>query len=92
MAKWIPGVATFGLICLMVLPAPGIWGVLIGGICVVAIIGSVLMWALDSVLSRGLARYTRWRTRRPAAPRRARHAGSGMAQRVPTRNVAGKRA
>ena len=68
MAKWIPGVATFGLICLMVLPAPGIWGVLIGGICVVAIIGSVLMWALDSVLSRGLARYARWRTRRPAAP------------------------
>ena len=38
MAKWIPGAAVFGLLCLMIIPAPGIWGVLIGAASVLAIV------------------------------------------------------
>lgn len=81
MAKWIPGVATFGLLCLMIIPAPGIWGVLIGGICALAIIISAALWMLDLVATRILV----WRDRvrsRPSARRRAVHAGSGMAKKV----------
>ena len=49
MAKWIPGAAVFGLLCLMIIPAPGIWGVLIGAACVLAIVGSLCMLLLDRV-------------------------------------------
>ena len=92
MAKWIPGVATFGLICLMVLPAPGIWGLLIGGICVVAIIGSALVWAVDEMLSRVLARYSSRRNNRTSLSGRAIHAGSGIAKRGTAKKLTSKRA
>ncbi|KAB1070209.1 hypothetical protein [Methylobacterium planeticum] len=81
MAKWIPGVATFGLLCLMIIPAPGIWGVLIGGVCTLAIIVSAALWLLDRVASRILAWRDRTRSRRGGG-RRAVHAGSGMARKV----------
>ena len=83
MAKWIPGAALFGLVCLMMLPAPGIWGVLIGGICALAIVVSAVMWVLD----RMAGHIVNWREaanakRLSAQRRRAVHAGSGMARMV----------
>jgi hypothetical protein len=83
MAKWIPGAAVFGLLCLMTIPAPGIWGVLIGATCVLAILGSLFMLVLDRVATALLA----WRARRAARPTQARrtqvvHAGSGMTRKA----------
>ncbi|MBP1184094.1 hypothetical protein [Methylobacterium sp. PvR107] len=81
MAKWIPGAAVFGLLCLMIIPAPGIWGVLIGAACVLAIVGSLCMLLLDRVASRFLV----WRERAKQGRRvrsRVVHAGSGMTRRV----------
>lgn len=81
MAKWIPGAAVFGLLCLMIIPAPGIWGVLIGATCVLAIVVSLCMLVLDRMATRFLA----WRERvRQARRNRARavHAGSGMVRKV----------
>ncbi|MGH1573700.1 hypothetical protein ACRAWG_27440 [Methylobacterium sp. P31] len=81
MAKWIPGAAVFGLLCLMIIPTPGIWGVLIGATCVLAIIVSLCMLLLDRMVTRALG----WRERvRQACRNRARavHAGSGMTRKV----------
>ena len=81
MAKWIPGAAVFGLLCLMIIPAPGIWGVLIGAACVLAIVGSLCMLLLDRVATRLLI----WRERTKQTRRnrsRVVHAGSGMTRRV----------
>ena len=87
MAKWIPGAAVFGLLCLMIIPAPGIWGVLIGAACVLAIVGSLFMLVLDRVATAILA----WRARAKQTsgqprkqPRRTRvvHAGPGMTRKV----------
>ena len=82
MEKWIPVTATFGLICLMVLPAPGIWGVLIGGICVLAIVVSAFVWCLDRMSSRVADWYGRVRERRLANRRRAVHASSGIVRKT----------
>jgi len=79
MAKWIPGAAVFGLLCLMIIPAPGIWGVLIGAVCVLAIVGSLCMLLLDRVATALLA----WRARpRKIGRSRAVHAGSRMTRKV----------
>ncbi|MDP4005546.1 hypothetical protein [Methylobacterium sp. NEAU K] len=81
MAKWIPGAAVFGLLCLMIIPAPGIWGVLIGAICVLAIVVSLSLFLLDRAATGILA----WRARVRAKGRsrgRAVHAGSGMTRKV----------
>ncbi|MCJ2073304.1 hypothetical protein MKK75_31720 [Methylobacterium sp. J-030] len=83
MAKWIPGAAVFGLLCLMIIPAPGIWGVLIGAACVLAIVGSLFMLFLDRTASALLA--WRERARQPSRqPRRGRvvHAGPGLTRKV----------
>lgn len=77
MAKWIPGAAVFGLLCLMIIPAPGIWGVLIGAACVLAIVGSLCMLALDRVASAILAWRERVRARRLGRARAVR-AGFGV--------------
>lgn len=85
MATWIPGAAVFGLLCLMIIPAPGIWGVLIGGACVLAIVGSLCMLLLDRTATALLAWRGAWRARtRPAHGSRSRvvHAGSGMTRKV----------
>ncbi|MCJ2084452.1 hypothetical protein MKK88_00380 [Methylobacterium sp. E-005] len=83
MAKWIPGAAVFGLLCLMIIPAPGIWGVLIGAACVLAIVGSLFMLVLDRVATAILA----WRARakqtsKPSRRTRVVHAGPGMIRKV----------
>ncbi|ONF47068.1 hypothetical protein [Methylobacterium radiotolerans] len=85
MAKWIPGAAVFGLLCLMIIPAPGIWGVLIGAACVLAIVGSLCMLALDRVASAILNWRARMRARRPSPSRsrsRVVHAGARMTRKV----------
>jgi hypothetical protein len=81
MAKWIPGAAVFGLLCLMIIPAPGIWGVLIGAACVLAIVGSLCMLALDRVASVILAWRERVRARRLGRARAVR-AGFGVIRKV----------
>ncbi len=85
MAKWIPGAAVFGLLCLMIIPAPGIWGVLIGGTCVLAIVGSLCMVLLDRTATSLLAWREAWRARtrqtRGGRPRVV-HAGPGMTRKV----------
>ncbi|MGU3543456.1 hypothetical protein [Methylobacterium sp. A52T] len=85
MAKWIPGAAVFGLLCLMIIPAPGIWGVLIGAACVLAIVGSLCMLVLDRVASAILVWRQRLRVRRPSSGRsrsRVVHAGSRVTRKV----------
>ncbi|MEH3065569.1 hypothetical protein SAMN02799625_05120 [Methylobacterium sp. UNC300MFChir4.1] len=85
MAKWIPGAAVFGLLCLMIIPAPGIWGVLIGAACVLAIVGSLCMLVLDRVASAILVWRQRVRVRRPSPGRsrsRVVHAGSRVTRKV----------
>jgi hypothetical protein len=81
MAKWIPGAAVFGLLCLMIIPAPGIWGVLIGATCVLAIIGSLCMLLLDRTATAILAWRERMRERRLGRAR-AVHAGCGITRKV----------
>ncbi|MGE8131083.1 hypothetical protein ACLBYG_26750 [Methylobacterium sp. D53M] len=85
MAKWIPGAAVFGLLCLMIIPAPGIWGVLIGAACVLAIVGSLCMLVLDRVASAILVWRQRVRVRRPSSGRsrsRVVHAGARVTRKV----------
>lgn len=83
MAKSIPGIAMFGLVCLMILPAPGFWGVLIGGVCSLVIVFSALVWLLDQMSSRVAVWYERGRASRLAKRRRrAMHAGSGIARKA----------
>lgn len=82
MEKWIPATATFGLVCLMILPAPGIWGVVIGGVCALTIIVSALLWCLDRMSSRVGGWYVALRKRRVATRRRAIHARSGIARKA----------
>lgn len=80
MAKCIPGIATFGLLCMILLPAPGIWGLLIGGSCALAIIVVGLMWLLDRIAARVAALLDR--RRGSARRRRGIHAGSGIAMKA----------
>lgn len=64
MAKWIPGAAVFGLLCLMIIPAPGIWGLMIGTACVLAIVASLGLLLLDRTASALMARHARFRKAR----------------------------
>ena len=91
MAKWIPGAAVFGLLCLMIIPAPGIWGVLIGVACVLAIVASLCMLLLDRMATALLVWRKTWRETwrkawrartRPARRGRVVHAGPGMTRKV----------
>lgn len=82
MEKWIPATATFGLICLMILPAPGIWGVVVGGVCALTIVVSALVWCLDRMSSRVADWYVSMRKRKRANRRRAVHARSGIARKA----------
>lgn len=81
MARWIPGIAVFGLLCLMIIPAPGIWGVLIGAFCILAIAVSVLLLLADRAASRVVVWIDRTRARR-RRKRRTVHAGSGIARKI----------
>ncbi|MCJ2034764.1 hypothetical protein [Methylobacterium sp. J-068] len=80
-AKTIPLLATIGLISLMVFPAPGLCGLLIGVACSLAIILSALLWLLDRIVTRLALLWDRKAGRRV---RRQVHAGSGMTRRSGT--------
>lgn len=80
MARWIPLLASIGLVSLMVLPAPGPWGLLIGVVCSLAILVAALVWLLDRLATR-IA--TVWE-RRSGRRRRVMHPGSGMTHKAAT--------
>lgn len=82
MTKWIPVVASFGLICLMVLPTPGILGLVIGTSCALAILAWGALWLLDRAADRVILFGSRLRVRR-----RAVHAGSGIAVKTQSRRT-----
>ncbi|MHC2106872.1 MULTISPECIES: hypothetical protein [unclassified Methylobacterium] len=83
MARWIPGAAVFGLLCLMIIPAPGIWGVVIGAVCVLAIIGSLSLLLLDRLATGILVWRAHRQSKRQGRVRgRVVHAGSGMSRKV----------
>ena len=81
MAKGIPGAAIFGLPWLMVIPAPGVRGVLIGAACVPAIVGSLCMLVLARPATASLALRSRARQTRGSRARAVR-AGSGMTRKI----------
>jgi hypothetical protein len=72
--------ASIGLVSLMVIPAPGIWGLLIGVACSLAILVSAFIWLLDQVATRLAQAWDRRDRRR----RRAMHAGSGIMRKAGT--------
>ena len=67
--------ASVGLISLMAVPAPGIWGLVIGVACSIAILLSALLLLLDRIAANLALRWARRSTRRSG---RRLHAGSGM--------------
>ncbi len=85
MGKWVPGVALIGLVCVMIIPAPGLTGILIGALCVLAIALSAAMMLFERAVDRFLEpvaqSYRRWRTAKKSR-RRALHAGSGMVRKT----------
>lgn len=81
MPYWVPLVAVFGLGCLMIIPAPGIEGLVIGCICVLIIVVSAVLLLLDRLASRVLVLAGRMK-KRGHQPRKAVHAGSGIARKV----------
>lgn len=91
MAKTIPLLATFGLICLMILPAPGILGLMIGLGCAITIVICAAIWLFDRVATR-LAFFLEQSSERLFRRRRAVHAGSGMMRKAkpPKAKVAAK--
>lgn len=82
MPFWMPALSLCGLVCLMIIPAPGIWGVVIGALCLL----TILVWAIAAVIDRMLEpvrrRLTAWREARARKRRRAVHSGSGIARKV----------
>lgn len=78
MARWIPVLASVGLVSLMVMPAPGPWGLVIGASCCVAISLAAFLRLVDRVATH-LA--IRWAQRVRLRTRRRVHAGSGMLRR-----------
>lgn len=73
--RWIPLLASVGLVSLMVMPAPGPWGLVIGVGCSLTIILFACLWYLDRSANYLALRWAQ-RTTRPG--RRSLHAGSGM--------------
>lgn len=82
MAKWIPLTALFGLVCLMVIPTPGIIGILIGSACAFAIIVSAIIMMIDRLAGRLARRLERRKLRRAPKPKLGVHANSGIARKI----------
>lgn len=82
MAKWVPLTALFGLVCLMVIPTPGIVGILIGSVCALAIIVSAIVLAVDRLAGRLAIMISRRKQSRAPKRRHAVHAHSGMTKKV----------
>lgn len=82
MKPWIPVIAVLGLIIVASVPAPGIFGVAVGGLCVVLIVGWALAVAFQAVWDRTMAPITDAISAHFRARRRRRefHAGSGLAK------------
>lgn len=77
MTKAVPLLATFGLVSLVVLPAPGIWGLVIGLTCTITILICGVLWLFDRAATH-LACLIERNRNRFLRRRRAVHAGSGM--------------
>ncbi|GJE27752.1 hypothetical protein [Methylobacterium organophilum] len=87
MGKWVPAVASIGLLCLLIIPAPGVLGLLIGTACALAIIISAVMWFLDRMATRLLVWGASFKRKVAGKRRRDVHAGSGISKKT-TRRVA----
>ena len=84
MKPWIPIIAVLGLLVVASVPAPGILGVAVGGLCLASIVGWALAVAFRAVWARTMARVidavrTALRNRRR---RRQIHVGSGLAKKA----------
>ncbi|MCC0807156.1 hypothetical protein FPV16_13100 [Methylobacterium sp. W2] len=82
MAKWVPLTALFGLVSLMVIPTPGVVGILIGSVCTLAIIVSAVVMAIDRLAGRLALRLARRKQRRVFRRPRGHHAHSGIARKT----------
>lgn len=82
MKNWVPLTALFGLICVMIIPSLGIWGLIIGSSCLLAILAWGISWVLDRTVTPVLARLQAFKARKAKAGRRAVHSGSGMARKA----------
>lgn len=82
MAKWVPMTALFGLVCLMILPTPGVVGIVIGSVCALAIVISAIVMLLDRLADRVTVTVGRFKERRTLRRSRAVHSVSGMARKV----------
>ncbi|CAA2138031.1 hypothetical protein [Methylobacterium bullatum] len=82
MAKWVPLTALFGLVCLMVIPTPGVIGILIGSACALAIIVSGILILIDRLAGRLALRLERRKQRRAPKRKQGVHAHSGMARKI----------
>ncbi|GLS46604.1 hypothetical protein [Methylobacterium brachythecii] len=78
MSKWVPAVALIGLVCIMVLPTPGVLGIAIGTCCLLAIIVSAVTLFFERIFS-SVTKPVTDALRRMAKPKkRYVHGGSGM--------------
>ncbi|WP_299654202.1 hypothetical protein [Methylobacterium sp.] len=81
MARWIPSLAVVGVVSLMAVPGPGLWGLLIALACSFGIVVSAILWLLDRMVTRLALGWDRNSTRRP---RRRVRPGSGVIQEAGT--------
>ena len=82
MARWIPVTAVFGLLCLMIIPTPGILGICIGAVCLMTIIATVVVHLLDKASARILVWHESYRKQWLKNRQRSIHAQSGMARKA----------
>ena len=82
MKRWIPVTAVVGLVCLMIIPTPGILGICIGAVCLLAIIATIFVHLLDKASTRILTWHEARRKRRRWSHRRVIHAQSGMVRKA----------
>ena len=82
MGRWISMTAVFGLVCLMIIPTPGISGICIGAVCLLAIIATAVMHLLDRASTYLLLWHDSYKQQRIGNRRRNLHAQSGMARKA----------
>jgi hypothetical protein len=82
MKPWIPIIAVLGLVIVASVPAPGIVGVAIGGLCIALIVGWALAIAFQAAWDRTMGPVIAAVRKLFQARRRRRqfHAGSGLAR------------
>ena len=82
MGPWIPATAVLGLLCLMIIPTPGVLGICIGAVCLLAIAAAAVMHLLDKTSAYFLLWHNNFRKQRIRNRRRNIHAQSGMARKA----------